>query len=332
MKLGIVGAGTMVEELLVHAAPRVEGLEVVGLLARPSSLDRARALADRTGVPVVTDSMDELCAAGIDTVYVAVPNLLHHAFAIDALNHGMHVVVEKPMTSTVEEAEELRALAAARGLLLIEAITTVHLPAYAQVRTWLSRIGDVKLVQSQYSQYSRRYDAFRAGATPPAFDPEQAGGALMDLGLYTLHFVLGLFGEPTSADYSPNVERGIDTSGVLVLRYPTFVATCTAAKDSSGPRGSLIQGTGGTIRTSQSPNLVGSVTLELLDGTVETFDDHAGPGDRLVTEFDAFVRAVATSDRDTASRWLAGSVAVSRVQTRARRAAGIRFPTDTSAG
>lgn len=329
MKLGIVGAGSMVEEFLVHAAPRVEGLEVVGLLARPSSVERARALADRTGVPLVTDDMAELCASGIDTVYVAVPNLLHHAFAKDALERGMHVVVEKPMTSTTEEAEELRDLAAERGLLLLEAITTVHLAAYAQVRAWLPRVGDVKLVQSQYSQYSRRYDAFRDGRTPPAFDPAQAGGALMDLGLYNLHFVMGLFGDPLSADYFPNVERGIDTSGVLVLRYPTFVATCTAAKDSAGPRGGLVQGTLGTIRTAGSPNLVGAVTLELLDGTVETLDDDAEPGDRLVTEFQAFVRVVDARDVATASAWLDRSIAVSRVQNRARRAAGITFPSDT---
>lgn len=327
MRLGIVGAGAMVAEFLEHAAPRVPGLEVVGLLARTRSVEPARALAARTGVPLVTDSLDELCAEGIDTVYVAVPNAAHVEHARAALERGLHVIVEKPMTSTVEEAQELAQLARSRGLFLFEAVTTLHLAAFAQVRAWLPRIGDVKLVQSQYSQYSRRYDAFRAGEVLPAFDPAQSGGALMDLGLYNLHFVLGLFGEPESSVYTANVERGIDTSGVLVLRYPGFVATCTAAKDSAGPQGGLIQGTGGRITTSLSPNLVGAVRLELADGTVETVDDGLA-GDRLVTEFGAFVRAVAQDDRASAAAWLESSLAVSRVQTAARRAAGVRFPAD----
>jgi predicted dehydrogenase len=327
MRLGVVGAGAMVAEFLERAAPRVAGLEVAGLLARPRSLDRARDLAARTGVPLVTDSLDALCAAGIDTLYVAVPNAAHVAYAREGLERGLHVVVEKPMTSTVDEALDLRRLAEERGRFLFEAITTIHLPAFAQVRRWLPRIGDVKLVQSQYSQYSRRYDAFRAGEVPPAFDPEQSGGALMDLGLYNLHFVLGLFGEPERADYTANVERGIDTSGVLVLRYPGFVATCTQAKDSAGPQGGLIQGTAGRITTSTSPNLVGAVTLQLADGTVETVDDGLA-GDRLATEFRAFVRAVEDEGRAAAAAWLDRSVAVSRVQTAARLAAGIRFPAD----
>ncbi|WP_263119471.1 Gfo/Idh/MocA family oxidoreductase [Cellulomonas sp. RIT-PI-Y] len=327
MRLGIVGAGAMVAEFLEHAAPRIEGLEVVGLLARPRSLENARELAARTGVGLVTDSVDELFGSGIDTVYVAVPNVAHVVYARDALERGLHVIVEKPMTSTVAEAEELAALAAERGLFLFEAITTVHLGTYGKVREWLPRVGDVKLVQSQYSQYSRRYDAFRSGEVLPAFDPAQSGGALMDLGLYNLHFVLGLFGEPESAVYTPNVERGIDTSGVLVLRYPTFVATCTAAKDSAGPQGGLIQGTAGRITTALSPNLVGEVRLELNDGTVETFDD-GGAADRLAIEFRAFGSVIADDDRLTGAAWLADSLAVSRVQTAARLAAGIRFPAD----
>lgn len=328
MRLGIIGAGAMVEELLVHAAPRVAGLDVVGLLARPRSVERAQALADRTGVPLVTSDLDALVAAGIDTVYVAAPNAVHAPYARDALERGLHVVVEKPMTSTAAEAQALRDLAVARGLLLFEAVTTVHLPAFAQIRAWLPRIGDVRLVQSQVSQYSRRYDAFRRGEVLPAFDPAQAGGALMDLGLYNLHLVMGLFGDPTSAVYTPNVERGIDTSGVLVLQYPGLVATLTAAKDSAGPRGALIQGTAGRITAADAPNVIGTVTLDLDDGTVETLEDDGAPADRLVTEFDWFVRVLADGDRDACYAALDRSVAVSRVQTAARLAAGIRFPAD----
>jgi predicted dehydrogenase len=327
VRLGVVGAGAMVAEFLA-AAPRVPGLEVVGLLARRP--EAARELGARHGVPLVTGSFDALCAAGIDTVYVAVPNAAHVGYARRALERGLHVIVEKPMTSTVEEAEELQRLAAGRDLFLVEAVTTVHLDAFAAVRDWLPRIGDVTAVASAYHQRSRRYDAFLAGEVPPAFDPAQAGGALMDLGLYNLHLVLGLFGPPVSATYEAVVERGIDTSGVLVLHYPAFDATCTAAKDRAGEQGAVIEGSLGRITTSLSPNLIGSVRLELADGTVEVVDDGLA-GDRLVTEFRAFVTAVATGDRGRADAWLAASLAVSRVQTAARRSVGVRFPADDAA-
>ena len=58
-------------------------------------------------------------------------------------------------------------------------------------RELLPRIGRVKLVQCNFSQYSSRYDAFCAGETPVSFDPECAGGALMDLNVYNISYIVG---------------------------------------------------------------------------------------------------------------------------------------------
>ena len=52
----------------------------------------------------------------------------------------------------------------------------------------------------------------------PAFDPAFSGGALMDINIYNIHYVVGLFGKPKNIEYYPNIERGIDTSGVLIIR------------------------------------------------------------------------------------------------------------------
>ena len=66
---------------------------------------------------------------------------------------------------------------------------------------------------------------------PPVFDPACCGGALMDLNLYNVHFVVGLFGEPMLVNYHPNLYRnGIDTSGILLLEYPDFICQCTGAR------------------------------------------------------------------------------------------------------
>lgn len=326
MKLGIIGAGLIVREFLPQLI-RLDGLEVAGLMGTPTSIGKARALARENGVPRATAGFEELCAAGIDTVYVAVPNFLHFDYCRQALERGLNVIVEKPMTSNFREAKELSDLARANRRFLFEAVTTLYLGSYQKALEWLPRIGDIKLVQSQFTQYSSRYDAFRKGEVPPVFDPAKSGGALMDLGLYCLHFVMGLFGRPRAARYCANVERGIDTSGVLTMRYPGFQALCVAAKDCGGVYGSVIQGTGGVIRAELAPNLMGRVTLTLNDKTGESYDD-GGHLNRAAPEFTAFIRAVDTGDYDFCYAQLDKSLAVSEVQTNARLEAGIVFPAD----
>lgn len=94
--------------------------------------------------------------------------------------------------------------------------------------------------------------------------------------------------------------------------------------------GAVFQGTEGCIKTGSSPNVIGKVTLELNDGTVEEFDDGM-IANRLIPEFTAFVKAINTGDLDFCYKMLEKSIAVSRVQTEARVAAGVLFPADDAA-
>lgn len=326
MKLGIIGSGLIVQEFLPRLV-LMEGLKVEGLQCTPKSMGKAQELCKANHVLNVVTQFEDLCALDIDTVYVAVPNYMHYDYCRKALEHGLNVIVEKPFASNAEEAICLQEIAERNGRFLFEAITTLYLGNYKKIRELLPRIGTVKLVQSNYSQYSRRYDAFLAGEILPAFDPAKAGGAMMDLGLYNLHFVMGLFGTPLDVQYHANIERNIDTSGVLTMQYEGFQAVCIAAKDCRGAVGATIQGTKGVIRTSKLPNLVGKVTLELNDGTLEEYDDGMGDN-RLIGEFTEFIRAVNEDDRDFCKDMLERSIAVSKIQTKARELAGIRFPSD----
>jgi predicted dehydrogenase len=256
-------------------------------MSTPGGLNNAALLARENGVQVVTSDFEELCRTGIDTVYVAVPNFLHFDYCVKALEKKRNVIVEKPMTSNVREAKELKTLAVKNQCFLFEAVTTVYLGNYQKIREWLPRIGSIKMAKSEFSQYSGRYDAFLAGEVLPVFDPQKSGGALMDLNLYNLHYIMGLFGEPVGYQYYANVERGIDTSGVLVMQYPDFVALCIAAKDSKGSVGGIIQGTKGVICSQMAANSVGGVMLKLNDGTVEKYDDGMAEK-RMIPEFETF--------------------------------------------
>lgn len=326
MKLGIIGSGGIVQEFLPQLTA-MDGVEVVAVLGTPRSKAQVEALCAANGVKHAVFTMEELTVLDLDTVYIAVPNFLHFPYCKQALEAGLNVIVEKPITSNLAEAQELKRLAEERHCFLFEAVTTVYFDSFRKIKQWLPEIGTVKLVHCNYSQYSRRYDAFRAGEVLPAFDPAKSGGALMDLNLYNLHFVMGLFGRPEDATYYANIERNIDTSGTLVLSYPGFVATCTAAKDCSAPSYFVIEGTDGYITIQYPPNVIGEIKLHRNNGTEERYDDGMA-GKRLIPEFRYFIDCINRNDLAACTERLDDSIAVSEVQTKARLACGIIFAAD----
>ena len=211
MKLGILGTGKIVQEFLPWLVEHTP-FTVQAVCSTPRSAAKAAELCAQYQIPQHTTNYFELLQ-WVDAVYIAVPNLQHARYARVALEAGKHVIVEKPMAVTAAETEELAALAQRKRLFLFEAMTTQYQPNYAKLREMLPRVGTVRMVQCSFSQYSSRYDDFCAGQTPPVFDPLCAGGALMDLGVYNVSYIVGLFGEPNKAVYAANMERNIDTSG-----------------------------------------------------------------------------------------------------------------------
>lgn len=325
MKLGIVGTGFIAQEVTPQL--RAWGIEPTAVCGTPQTIEEVEKLCKENNISGVYGEYDKMLAeADIDTAYVAVPNFLHYSFVRQALEAGKNVIVEKPMTSNAKEAQELSDLATEKGLFLFEAISTVYLQNYSKIKEWLPKIGDVKIVTVNYSQYSRRYDAFREGTVLPAFDPKKSGGALMDLNLYNLHYIIGLFGEPKDVEYHANIERDIDTSGIVVMDYGTFKAVSIAAKDCGAPAQYVIQGTDGYILQTTPANHCGEVTLHLNDGTEEKFD--AKPDSRLRDEFESFVRIIDNHGLEACVERLKHSLLVSQVQTKARLSAGIKFPAD----
>ena len=326
MKLGIIGKGNIVKEYLPQLA-RVEGLEIIALMGSPGKEQETAEFCARHGIAHCVTALEEMVSLGVDAVYVATPNLFHFEQSRAALELGLDVICEKPLCANYAQTKALVELAKEKGRFLFEAITTLHYPNYHMIRQWLPRIGRIKLVQSQFCQYSSRYDAFQQGVIHPVFDPEKAGGTLVDLGVYNLFFVMGLFGMPEEVQYLANVDRGIDTSGILTMKYPDFPAVCVAAKDCKGSCGCLIQGTKGVIRTGLQPSRLGEVRLERNDGTAETWDDGSDRS-RAEMEFRIFADAIGRRDYDFCYGLLERSLEVAKVMTEARDQAGVIFPCD----
>ncbi len=96
----------------------------------------------------------------------------------------------------------------------MEAITNQYLKNFQGIKEAVKKIGTLKIIECNYSQYSSRYDAFKEGTILPAFNPKMGGGALMDINIYNIHLVVGLLGKPERVQYYANIERDIDTSGI----------------------------------------------------------------------------------------------------------------------
>lgn len=325
MKLGIIGAGGIVRATLpdIQAA----GIEVTAIAGTPRSVARTRELAATHGIErTYTDAHDLLNAAEVDAVYVAVPNHLHAEMARLALETGVSVICEKPLTSTYEEAVSLTSIARDKNLFLWEAIVPLHQPSFHLMREQLESLGDIRIVTASYSQYSSRFDAFQEGTVLPAFDPACAGGALMDLGIYGLSMVMGLFGAPDRAHYAPNITRGIDTSGIMHLDYGSFQASIVCAKDCDGASGLSVQGTRGYLMSELPPNDCGHFTVRMHGG--EALQLGVDAPSRFLQEFKDFKRQWDEDDTSSCYEELERSLDISRTLHTMRKTAGIVFPAD----
>lgn len=247
MRVGTIGSGVIVDRM-IDAMNQTKDVEVVAVYSRTK--EKAEAYAQKHQIEKSYHDLEEMLQdTTIDTIYVASPNSLHFEQSKRALQAGKHVICEKPFTPTLHEAQELFDLADQNNRYIFEAITTIHLPNYQIVKEHLKDTGKVQLVQCNFSQFSSRYDKYKNHQVTNVFDPAFNGGALMDINVYCLHFVTGLFGKPDSIEYNANQGfNGIDTSGIAILRYPDKLAICVGAKDSSSPNQVFIQGDQGTIR------------------------------------------------------------------------------------
>ncbi|MBF7129031.1 Gfo/Idh/MocA family protein [Pediococcus pentosaceus] len=323
MKLGIVGAGMIVKDFLTMT-PLLSEIELKAITGTPHGIDNMEKLQMQYGIDRVYTDIDE-CLANeeIDTIYVAVPNHLHFAFAKKALEAGKNVICEKPFTLNLAELEELAELAQTKQLILLEAITNQYMMNYQKIKEAVPTLGEIKVVECKYSQYSSRYDAFKAGEVLPAFNPKFGGGALMDINIYNIHFVVGLLGAPSSVKYLANIEKDIDTSGILILNYPDTKVVCIGAKDSTATIRSAIQGTKGSVIVNGATNVLDNFDIESKAG-IENFDFKQN-SHRMYEEFKAFQRIIAEKDLKEAALSLQHSEEVLRVVEQALADAHIQL-------
>ena len=315
MNLGIVGAGMIVKDFLSfsHELPEIK-LEAI--VAR--NIENLKNLQNTYNIKQIYTDLDEcLSSPSIDTIYVAVPNNLHYSVAKKALEAGKNVICEKPFTLNYHETVELFELAESKNLILIEAITNQYLPNYLEIKENLSQIGNIRLVECNFSQLSSRYEAFKKGIIAPVFDKNQGGGVLGDLNIYNIHFVVGLFGAPKNSEYYPNIVREVDTSGILILEYDEFKVVCIAAKDTYNNSYANIQGDKGLIKVIGPLNEVPNYIIK--NKEVEMKVNKNIHKHRMYSEFKKFIDVIDNKDFDFMQKQKVHSLAVMEIFDKSRK-------------
>lgn len=331
MKVGLLGAGMIVHDLLSFVND-VSGMELEAICATPAEEAVIQKLAEEHGIKNCYTDFDAMLEnPEIDTIYVGVPNHLHYTFTKKALMANKNVICEKPFTSNYLEAVELAELEKERNLITLEAVSTRFLPNVLKIKELLPTLGEIKIVSANYSQYSSRYDAFKQGVTQPAFDPEKSGGALMDLNIYNINLMVTLFGSTDKVNYLANIQKGIDTSGILNLDYGDFKAVCIAAKDCKAPIVTSIQGDKGCIVIEDSANVVAKFKVLMNDSATEEVYELNQGKHRMYHEFVAFCDIIDNRKIEVTNELMDVSLETMRIQTQARKTADVIFPADVIA-
>lgn len=326
IRLGTIGSGVIVHSIL-DGVQGTDGIRLEAVYSR--SEERGKALADQYGASkVYTDMEAFLRDPEVNFVYVASPNLLHYEQARRALLAGKNVICEKPFCTKVEHARELVEIAKEKKLFLVDAVPPSYLPNFEVIKRELPKIGNIKLVMSNFSQYSSRYDLLQQGEVPNIFNPEYAGGCLMDINFYNVYLNVALFGKPAQAAYYPNIYKDLaDTSGIMVMKYDGFVCEAAGAKDTWGVNFAQIEGDQGYIYVKDGFCDVSEVTV-VTKTSRETFNEQEAGINRWAYEVRNLTRLLLADDYEEIYRRLDVMLDVMEVLENARKEAGILFPGD----
>ena len=294
INVGIIGSGFIVPTF-IESTKIVKGYHYRAIAGRNEA--KIQELKEKYNIDYCTTNVDEMLKdPKIDAVYVALPNGLHYETGKKILENNKHVIMEKPFTPTYKEAKELIDLAKKKKKIIFDAVTLLHMPNYNKIKELIGELGDIKMIDLNFSQYSSRYDRFKNGVVLPAFDYKMAGGALMDLGIYNINFVVGLFGEPKKAQYFANIYKRVDTSGVLVMDYGKFKVNAISAKDCRAPLNVCIQGDKGYIKSNEASSVIAHVYHYRNDGSSKEYKLNRHPEIPHYHEYVVFKDLVKNND------------------------------------
>jgi len=302
---------------------RIAGITIQAVGAR--DLAKANEFADKFGIPNRHQGYEALVNdPEVDAIYVSTPHPWHHKHALLALNAGKHVLLEKTFTINAREAQEIKELAAAKNLFVLEAMWSRFLPSMDAIFTVIDSgiLGEIKLVIADHSQYLP--DVLRL------WDPNLGGGALLDLGIYPVSFAVRVLGFPkvVLARATLTGQRVDETTSIIFEYESGAQATLTTCMSAAGPVTATVIGTFGRIEIDNSFYSQTSFRVYNQGGEViQSYDEKiAGVGRQYQGLH--LEKCVAAGLRESPILSISESVEIMGLMDAIREQIGVKYPTE----
>ena len=265
MKIGILGAGQIAHKM-AETIKKMKNVELYAIGS--SSLDKSQNFAKQYQIPNAYGSYEELAKdQNIDLIYIATIHTMHYEHALLCLEYQHHVLIEKPMAVNQRQAKELFEKAKEKNLLICEAMWTRFMPSaqYFMNLKHSNIIGKITSVQANIG-YSIEH-------VPRIYQKDMAGGALLDIGIYLLHFANMIFQQPSYIDgVCQYLTSGVDAIDSISMVFEDGVASLHASVCSSLDNLGMIYGDKGYIKVDNINNPHYLYRYDLDHQLVETID------------------------------------------------------------
>ncbi len=316
----VVGCGVIANEFAQAMAKKGGQIYAVG----SRTYERTANFAETYGIEHVYEDINAMIAdPEVDIVYVATPHNTHFPYVKAALEQGKHVLCEKAIMLNSRELDEVMALAEEKNLVLAEAMTIYHQPLYQKMDEIVNggKLGDVRMITMNFGSY-KEYDMDNR-----FFNPELAGGALLDIGVYALSFVrFFLKSQATSiASQVKKAPTGVDEQvGILLTNEDGQMATVALTLHSKQPKRGMISCDKGYVEIMNYPRAMEAVVTDTRTGE-KTVIKEGDTEDALVYEIRHMEDAVKErTEKD--SMYLSYSKDVMDIMTEVRRKWDIVYP------
>lgn len=243
IRWGIVGPGGIAHKFATDLDIVGDG-ELVAVASR--NIDKAKEFGNQYKAKYAFGSYDALFKCSeVDVIYIATPHTFHKELSIQAMNHGKHVLCEKPMGINVVEVEEMIAVAKSNKVFLMEALWSRFNPAIVKAKRLIEEgtIGNIGYLHADFAFYA--LDRPEEGRV---LNPDLAGGSLLDIGIYPIFLSYLLLGKPekiwsSSKFYKTGVEIQtsmiFDYANAQAILYSGFTSNSEMKAEISGSKGSI---------------------------------------------------------------------------------------------
>ena len=267
VRWGIIGLGGIAHKF-ANDLNLVESAEITAVASR--SIEKAEEFREEYNAKHAFGSYEELFQCQeVDVIYIATPHTSHKEWSIKAMNHGKHVLCEKPMGMRRADIEELVSVAKGNKVFLMEALWSRFNPTIKKVKELVDKceIGELGYLHADFAFYA--LDRPEEGRL---LNPDLGGGSLLDIGIYPIFLSYLLLGKPEKIQSSSKFYKtGVEIQTSMLFDYPNAKALLFSGLTSKSKMEAEISGSKGSIFLYPQWHAAKGYSLEL-EGDTQNFD------------------------------------------------------------